>query len=152
VGGRDLTKLSSTDLGFTVGPRLNAAGRLKDMALGIKCLLSETMEEALPLAKELDALNIDRKAIETGMQEEANTILEKLQTDLDGQLPSALCLYHEDWHQGVIGIVASRIKDKTHRPVIVFASDNGSILKGSGRSIPGIHLRDVLDYVASHDE
>lgn len=149
IAGRDLTKLCAADLGFAVGPRLNAAGRLDDMTLGIRCLLADSEGEAFESAKELDQLNRDRRAIETSMQQEALQSLNKLTAELDGQLPHGLCLYRQDWHQGVIGILASRIKDRLHRPVIVFADDDLGALKGSGRSIPGIHLRDVLDEVAT---
>lgn len=149
VAGRDAGKLSATDLGFVVGPRLNAAGRLDDMSLGIRCLLADQEGEALQLAQELDLLNRDRRAIEAGMQKEALASLELMTAELQGELPSGLCLYREDWHQGVIGILASRIKDRWHRPVIVFADDDMGGLKGSGRSIAGLHLRDILDEVAT---
>lgn len=149
VAGRDWHKLAATDLGFVVGPRLNAAGRLDDMSLGIRCLLADSDAEALVLAQELDMLNRDRRAIEAAMQKEAAASLESMLASLQGELPSGLCLYREDWHQGVIGILASRIKDRWHRPVIVFASDDQGGLKGSGRSIPGLHLRDILDEVAT---
>lgn len=149
VGGRDLRKMSATDLGFVVGPRLNAAGRLDDMTLGIRCLLADSEGEALALAQELDLLNRDRRAIEAAMQKEAAANLEAMLADLQGELPCGLCLYREDWHQGVIGIVASRLKDRWHRPVIVFADDEHGGLKGSGRSIQGLHLRDILDEVAT---
>ncbi len=149
VASRAADKITATDLGFVVGPRLNAAGRLDDMSLGIQCLLTDNPAEALALAQELDALNRDRRAIETGMQQEALVLLATLERELAGQLPTGLCLFHADWHQGVIGILASRIKDRLHRPVIVFALDEQGQLKGSGRSIPGFHLRDALDEVAS---
>ncbi len=149
VAGRSHKTLAAPDLGFVVGPRLNAAGRLDDMSLGIRCLLADTAVEALALAQELDALNRERRAIELSMQNDARLVLERIQADLDGEFPSGVCLYQSDWHQGVIGILASRIKDRLHRPVIVFASDDLGGLKGSGRSIAGIHLRDVLDTVAT---
>lgn len=149
VAGRDWHKLSATDLGFVVGPRLNAAGRLDDMSLGIRCLLADSDAEAAALAQELDMLNRDRRAIEAVMQKEAAVSLESMLELLQGELPCGLCLYREDWHQGVIGILASRIKERWHRPVIVFASDDQGGLKGSGRSIPGLHLRDILDEVAT---
>lgn len=149
VGGRDWQKLSTMDLGFVVGPRLNAAGRLDDMSLGIRCLLADHEGEALQLAQELDLLNRDRRAIEASMQKEALASLEVMTEELQGNLPSGICLYREDWHQGVIGILASRIKDRWHRPVIVFADDESGGLKGSGRSIAGLHLRDILDEVAT---
>lgn len=149
VAGRDWHTLSATDLGFVVGPRLNAAGRLDDMSLGIRCLLTDSDAEAQGLAQELDMLNRDRRAIEAAMQKEAAASLASMLESLQGELPCGLCLYREDWHQGVIGILASRIKDRWHRPVIVFAKDEQGGLKGSGRSIPGLHLRDILDEVAT---
>lgn len=160
VAGRELSKLRATDLGFMIGPRLNAAGRLDDMSLGIRCLLTDDPAEALALASELDALNKERRAIEGSMQADAAIILEALnqqdqnnkehnKDNKDTQPLSGVCLYQSDWHQGVIGILASRIKDKLHRPTIVFADDNETTLKGSGRSVTGIHLRDVLDEVAA---
>ncbi len=148
VAGREMTKLRATDMGFMVGPRLNAAGRLDDMSLGIRCLLTDDPAEALALAGELDALNKERRAIEGSMQADAAVILEALNKKEDEAL-SGVCLYQSDWHQGVIGILASRVKDKLHRPTIVFADDNETTLKGSGRSVAGIHLRDVLDEVAA---
>ena len=149
VAGRQLEKLRATDLGFMVGPRLNAAGRLDDMSLGIRCLLADDPAEALALAAELDALNKERRAIEGSMQADAEAFLAALDKDEGGEVPAGVCLYQEDWHQGVIGILASRVKEKLHRPTIVFADDNETTLKGSGRSVPGIHLRDVLDDVAA---
>ncbi|HEY7774669.1 MAG TPA: single-stranded-DNA-specific exonuclease RecJ [Marinagarivorans sp.] len=149
VAGRQLEKMRATDLGFMVGPRLNAAGRLDDMSLGIRCLLADTAVEALALAAELDALNKERRAIEGSMQADAAAFLDALCNNEDGDVPAGVCLYQQDWHQGVIGILASRVKEKLHRPTIVFADDNETTLKGSGRSVPGIHLRDVLDEVAA---
>jgi len=137
------------DLGFAVAPRLNAAGRLDDMTLGIECLLSETKAGALPLAEELNAWNLERRAIQDTMQQQANTIVNKYKTkDLAKQ--AGLCLYSDAWHEGVVGLVASRIKDQVYRPTIVFApADEPQMIKGSARSIKGIHIRDVLDLVAS---
>lgn len=149
VAGRSPSQISAADLGFAVGPRLNAAGRLDDMSLGIRCLLADNLGEAQQLAQELDQLNRDRRAIETLMQKEALSALADMSTQLQGDLPCGVCLYREDWHQGVIGILASRIKDRLHRPVIVFADDDNGGLKGSGRSISGLHLRDALDQVAA---
>lgn len=149
VAGRDSRKLCATDLGFVVGPRLNAAGRLDDMTLGIRCLLSDNDGEAFALAQELDLLNRDRRAIEAAMQKEAAASMEAMLVSMCGDLPCGLCLYREDWHQGVIGILASRLKDRWHRPVIVFADDEQGGLKGSGRSVPGLHLRDILDEIAT---
>ncbi|MBT8449427.1 MAG: single-stranded-DNA-specific exonuclease RecJ, partial [Gammaproteobacteria bacterium] len=137
------------DLGFAVAPRLNAAGRLDDMTLGIECLLSETKAGALPLAEELNAWNLERRAIQDTMQQQANAIVNKYKTkDLAKQ--AGLCLYSDAWHEGVVGLVASRIKDQVYRPTIVFApADEPHMIKGSARSIKGIHIRDVLDLVAS---
>lgn len=149
VAGKNIRRIGSSDLGFSIAPRLNAAGRLDDMALGIKCLLAETYEEALDIAKRLDSLNIERRAIEEEMQKEASVIIDSLEATLEGKKLNGICLYGPEWHQGVIGILASRTKDRLHRPVIVFASDKGDVLKGSGRSIPGVHLRDVLDNIAT---
>ncbi len=148
VGGRSLQRLTASDLGFVAGPRLNAAGRLDDMSLGIRCLLAESANEARQIASELDSLNRERRAIEGSMQKEAMGFLDSLLQE-QTSWPLGLCLYKEDWHQGVIGILASRIKDKLHRPTIIFASSGEGSLKGSGRSIPGVHLRDVLDRVAT---
>lgn len=154
VAGRKPENLVATDLGFVVGPRLNASGRLDDISLGIQCLLCDSPELAREMALELDGLNKDRKAIESGMQQEAVQTLENIQLNEDNQLPWGLCLYDEHWHQGVIGILASRIKDKVHRPVIAFANadqDAGdeTEIKGSARSIEGLHIRDALDEVAA---
>ncbi|HEY6527330.1 MAG TPA: single-stranded-DNA-specific exonuclease RecJ [Cellvibrionaceae bacterium] len=148
VAGRSADKITATDLGFILGPRLNAAGRLDDMSIGIQCLLTDNLAQALEYAQELDALNRERRAIEAGMQKESQLLLDGLEGELTGQLPQGLCLYHSQWHQGVIGILASRIKDKLHRPVIIFAESAPGELKGSGRSIPGLHLRDALDEIA----
>jgi single-stranded-DNA-specific exonuclease len=154
VAGRQRHRLVASDLGFTVGPRLNAAGRLDDMSLGIECLLCESPDIAREMAIELDDLNRDRRAIESSMQQEALVSLDKLQLDMDStesDMPWGLCLYDSQWHQGVIGILASRIKDKFHRPVIAFANadDEGKEIKGSARSIAGLHIRDALDAVAT---
>ena len=146
VAGKSSGSISSSDLGFALGPRLNAAGRLDDMALGVRCLITDDEYEATDIAQQLDGLNADRKLIESGMQSEALKTLEQIH--VDKQSASAICLYQADWHQGVVGIVASRIKDRVHRPCIVFAKAEDGSLKGSGRSITGIHLRDVLDEVA----
>lgn len=146
VAGRDHRRITSTDLGFILGPRLNAAGRLDDMSLGIECLLCEDEPLARDMAVQLDALNQDRKAIEQGMQREALAQLRDLPTE---QLPFGLCLFEPDWHQGVIGILASRLKERYHRPAIAFADAGDGLLKGSARSIPGFHIRDALDAVAA---
>ena len=150
VAGRTPHKLVAGDLGFIVGPRLNAAGRLDDMSLGIQCLLCDSPSLAREMALSLDELNRDRKAIESGMQQEALHMLQKILVDDADSLPWGLCLFDENWHQGVIGILASRIKDRYHRPVIVFADAGEGQIKGSARSIPGLHIRDALDAVAAH--
>jgi len=148
VAGRDAGRATASDLGFVAGPRLNAAGRLADMSLGIRCLLADSEAEALPLARELDRLNRERRDIETTMQEEALVDVEAIASDSDAY---TLCIHRPQWHQGVIGIVASRLKDRYHRPVIVFASTGAGELRGSGRSISGFHLRDALDVVAKRE-
>ncbi len=148
VAGRDPRSASPFDLGFAIGPRLNAAGRLADMSLGIQLLLCDDEVRAISLAQELDRINRERRVIESGMQESALASLANLSVD---EQP-ALCLWHPDWHQGVVGIVASRLKERFNRPTIVFApadDDSGTrLLRGSGRSIPGFHLRDALDLVS----
>ncbi|WP_349572863.1 single-stranded-DNA-specific exonuclease RecJ [Azotobacter salinestris] len=146
VAGRDHRRITSTDLGFILGPRLNAAGRLDDMSLGIECLLCEDEGLAREMAVQLDQLNQDRKAIEQGMQREALAQLKELPVEA---LPFGLCLFEPDWHQGVIGILASRLKERYHRPAIAFADAGDGLLKGSARSVPGFHIRDALDAVAA---
>lgn len=143
VSGRDCRKASVYDLGFMLGPRLNAAGRLENMSLGIECLLAPSLDAALPLAKQLHELNQSRKEIEADMQEQALALL----GELDAQNKHGIAVFHPDWHAGVVGILASRIKEKYHRPVIAFAPGEDGELKGSGRSIPALHLRDALDWV-----
>jgi single-stranded-DNA-specific exonuclease len=146
VAGRDARRATASDLGFIAGPRLNAAGRLADMSLGIRCLLAESEAEAQPMARELDRLNRERREIESTMQEEALAQVDATASaDPDAY---TLCVHRPEWHQGVIGIVASRLKDRYHRPVIVFARSGERELKGSGRSIAGFHLRDALDRIA----
>ncbi|EWH08873.1 single-stranded-DNA-specific exonuclease RecJ [Catenovulum agarivorans DS-2] len=144
IAKRDYRQLVSSDFGFAVGPRLNAAGRLDDMTLGISCLLAPDYTQAMHIASRLDELNQERRAIESSMQIEAINTLSKIQLD---DLPYGICLYQNDWHQGVIGILAGRIKERYHRPVIIFAEDNDEVLKGSCRSIPGLHIRDVLERI-----
>src|SRR5690606_35180232 len=146
VAGRDHKRITSTDLGFILGPRLNAAGRLDDMALGIECLLCDDEALARDMAVQLDQLNQDRKSIEQGMQREALAQLKDLPLD---DMPFGLCLFEPDWHQGVIGILASRLKERYHRPTIAFADAGDGLLKGSARSVPGFHIRDALDAVAA---
>ncbi|TGN41032.1 single-stranded-DNA-specific exonuclease RecJ [Marinobacter confluentis] len=149
VAGRDHSEISSTDLGFVVGPRLNAAGRLDDMSVGIACLLADSRDEAIRLARELDTFNRERRTIEKDMKAQAQDLLASMSLDLEG-LPWGLALFDTDWHQGVIGILAARIREQTHRPTIAFApDDNGLDIKGSARSIPGLHIRDVLAVVDS---
>lgn len=147
LAGRQPEKVCSQDLGFSVGPRLNAAGRLDDMSLGIACLLAESEAEALPLAQQLHALNQARRSIEADMQQIADVALE----EIEPANRYTLSLYHPEWHQGVIGILASRVKEKHHRPVIAFARAEDGLLKGSGRSIKTLHLRDALDLVAKRE-
>lgn len=149
IANRNEKSLVASDLAFAVAPRLNAAGRLDDMTVGIQCLIAEDMAQALALAQCLDSLNEERKMIETQMQQEAFVLLDKLQASLSSNLPHGLVLHQRDWHQGIIGILASRIKDKLQRPVIVFANAEEGILKGSGRSIVGVHIRDILADIAN---
>ncbi|MFN7086287.1 MAG: single-stranded-DNA-specific exonuclease RecJ [Burkholderiales bacterium] len=144
AANRNPGRASAYDLGFVLAPRLNAAGRLSDMSLGIECLATDSLERALEIASRLDALNRERRAIEADMQDAALASLERMACD-DGY---TLSLFDPAWHQGVVGIVASRIKDRFHRPVIAFARGNAGEIKGSGRSINGLHLRDALDLVA----
>ena len=155
VSGRNAEKLVASDLGFALGPRLNAAGRLDDMSIGIELLLCEDINRARELAFELDGLNRDRKAIEGSMQSQAMAELEKIQFDQQADLPWGVSLFQENWHQGVVGILASRVKEKLNRPVIAFAeADNlerEPELKGSARSIHGLHMRDALDSIARNN-
>lgn len=145
AAGRDAGKATAFDLGFLIGPRLNAAGRLADMRLGVECLLTDDPARALNIAQELDQLNRARREIEAGMQEQAQHLLDSMEVDATAP---GVALFDDQWHEGVVGILASRIKDKLHRPVFAFARSEGGIVKGSGRSIPGLHLRDALDLVA----
>ena len=147
VAGRDHRHVVAADLGFAAGPRLNAAGRLDDISLGIRCLLADDIALARSLAAQLDELNRDRRAIEAQMQREATEHVARLQLDED--LPWGLCLYDPGWHQGVVGLLAGRVRERVHRPVIAFADGNNGELKGSARSIPGLHIRDALDAVAA---
>ena len=148
VAGRPLERLTATDLGFAVAPRLNAAGRLQDISLGIACLLEDDPGRALALARELDALNAERRALEAEMHAAALEALARVEQDDRGALPAGVCLYDPAWHPGVVGLLASRIKDRLHRPVIAFAPGHDGGLRGSGRSVPGVHLRDTLEAVA----
>ena len=149
VAGKSAQKIVANDFGFALGPRLNAAGRLDDMSLGIQCLMCESESLAREMAMQMDDLNRDRKSIESGMQHEAMTMLQKVLNADENSLPWGVCLFDETWHQGVIGILASRIKDKYYRPTIVFADAGDGEIKGSARSIQGFHIRDALDAIAS---
>lgn len=147
IAGRECSRLRESDLGFAIAPRLNAAGRLDDMALGIECLISIDRQQARNYCKQLDELNQERKQIEMEMKEQAMLALDKLSLNVDyktNHLPIALCLYDKTWHQGVIGILAGRMKERYHRPVIAFALVNDHELKGSARSVPDLNIRDVL--------
>ncbi|MBA6417973.1 single-stranded-DNA-specific exonuclease RecJ, partial [Colwellia sp. 6M3] len=159
IAGKNQQKLVASDFGFALGPRINAAGRLDDMAFGINCLLANDLSTARVMAADLDDLNKARREIEQGMQIEAEQVLASLKFSEDN-LPNGISLFHSDWHQGVIGIVAGRLKEKYHRPSIVFAKGNDDLesnsietnnteIKGSARSIPGLHIRDLLEYIDS---
>ena len=143
VAGRLFDRAGTFDLGFAIGPRLNAAGRLEDMSLGIECLVTDDEAKALNIAQRLDELNRERRSIESGMKEQADAIIETI--DVGERF--SLSLYDPGWHQGVVGIVAGRLKDRHHRPVFAFARSDGGEIRGSGRSINGLHLRDALDLV-----
>ena len=151
IAGKSIEQCSSQDFGFVIGPRLNAAGRLDDMSIGIECLLSDDYSVALQYATTLNQMNIQRREIEGEMLEQAMVLLDKQVSLLDDsdQLPDAMALYDEQWHQGVVGLLASRIKEKFHRPVIAFADAGNDEMKGSGRSIHGLHIRDVLDAIST---
>ncbi|MFY8016798.1 MAG: single-stranded-DNA-specific exonuclease RecJ, partial [Inhella sp.] len=148
VAGRDPARTSSQDFGFLLGPRINAAGRLTDMRLGIECLRCDDALQALALAQQLDAINRERREVEAGMRERAEAMLDRLPDEAHG---CALALFDEDFHEGVVGILASRVKDSLHRPTFVFARGADGRLKGSGRSVAGVHLRDALDLVAKRE-
>ena len=148
ISGRDAARLSSPDMAFSIAPRLNAAGRMEDMRLGIQLLLTDDWQEALSIATQLDAINMERRAVEQQMQQDAMSMLNDVHIDSDSAL-AGICLFDPNWHQGVIGLLASRIKEKLHRPVVVFAPGNEGELKGSARSIAGVHIRDVLARIAS---
>ena len=149
--GRSLDSIVAQDLGFAAGPRLNAAGRLEDMSLGIECLLTASATEAAALAARLGGLNADRREIEARMQAEALAQVDALVASLEGALPAGLALHDPGWHQGVIGLVASRVRERVHRPVVAFAPGEPGWVKGSARSVPGVHVRDVLDAVATRN-
>ncbi len=148
IAGRDARQLAASDLGFALGPRLNAAGRLDDMSVGVALLLCEDVGQARMLAHELDALNQTRKEIEQGMQSEALVFCDQLERSSEN-LPLGIAMYHPEWHQGVVGILASRLKERFHRPVIAFAPAGDGTLKGSGRSVSGLHMRDALERIDS---
>ncbi len=148
LSGRHQSQVVASDLGFAVGPRLNAAGRLEDMALGVECLLVDSDAEALKAARTLDQLNRERRQIERDMQEDALVQLESLNLD-GGSLPAGLCIFDESWHQGVVGILASRLKDRYHRPVVAFATSDAGELRGSARSVKGFHVRDALSNIST---
>ena len=150
AAGRDASRAAGADFGFALGPRINAAGRLSDMTLGIECLTTDDAGRAAQLAQQLDAINRERRELESGMREQAESLLEALLQKLQGPAaaPPALAIYDSGFHEGVVGIVASRLKDRVHRPTFVFARGHDGLLKGSGRSIDGFHLRDALDLVS----
>ncbi len=148
IAGRDPTSLKAQDLGFVIGPRINAAGRMETMDIGIECLLADDASKAYALAQQLNDLNVERRQVEGKIKQEALVELEKLEFDQQN-LPAALVMFEEHWHQGVIGIVAGRLKEQFHRPAIVFAADEDGVhIKGSARSIDGIHIRDSIELVA----
>lgn len=148
IAGRDAATLKAQDLGFVLGPRINAAGRMETMDIGIECLLAKDLATAYPLAEQLNQLNVERRQVEGKIKQEALAELEKIQLD-ETELPAALIMFEQHWHQGVIGIVAGRLKEQFHRPSIVFAADaDGIHIKGSARSIEGIHIRDAIERVA----
>ena len=152
IAGRDPRQASSMDFGFALGPRLNAAGRLSDMTLGIECLLTDDSVRAAALAEQLDAINRERQSVEAAMRDQAYARLDDIlkETEAD-EIPPAVALFDPAFHEGVVGIVAARVKDRLHRPTFVFAPGKDGVLKGSGRSIPGFHLRDALDLVAKRN-
>ncbi|WP_230988068.1 single-stranded-DNA-specific exonuclease RecJ [Bathymodiolus japonicus methanotrophic gill symbiont] len=148
IAGKHLPSLVSSDLGFAIGPRLNAAGRMDDMSIGIQCLLSDDVIHAKQLAQQMDDLNVERREVEGQMKQEAMCLLKDMHALDEQHLTAGVCIYNEDWHQGVIGILASRIKDRLNRPVIAFANAGNGEIKGSARSIPWVHIRDVLSDIA----
>ena len=151
IAGRDAATLKAQDLGFVLGPRINAAGRMETMDIGIECLLAKDLATAYPLAEQLNQLNVERRQVEGKIKQEALAELEKIQLD-EMELPAALIMFEQHWHQGVIGIVAGRLKEQFHRPSIVFAADEDGIhIKGSARSIEGIHIRDAIERVAEQN-
>jgi single-stranded-DNA-specific exonuclease len=150
VTGRPQARLSASDIGFYLGPRLNAAGRLEDMGQGIECLLSDDLDTARSIARRLHEINRQRGELTTAMETQALARIDRLAPDA-GELPFGLCLFDPEWHQGVVGIIAGRLKERLNRPVIVFATDRDGKIKGSGRSVAGMHLRDALAAVATRN-
>jgi len=148
VAGRTAERLSASDIGFFIAPRLNAAGRMDDMSHGIECLLAGNEQKARELAQQLDNLNRERRGVEATMKQDALQLLDNMQLD-EQNLPHGLCLFDESWHEGVVGILASRVKEQVHRPVIAFAATSNGEIKGSARSVRGLHIRDALDAVAT---
>jgi len=146
VAGKSLPRVSSSDLGFIAGPRLNAAGRLEDMSLGIECLLTDDSAVAQQLASRLNEINSERREIEAKMREEAFAYIDSMASR---DWPACVCVYEKSWHQGVVGLIASKVKERCHRPVIAFAEDQPGMLKGSARSVQGVHIRDLLERVAT---
>ena len=144
--GKSLPGAVSTDLGFALGPRLNAAGRLTDMSLGIECLLTDDAGQAVQFAAALDEINKERRSIEDGMQKTAFAFVEAMSA---GKLPACVCVFDPHWHQGIVGLIAARVKERWHRPVIAFAREQDGQLKGSARSVPGVHIRDLLEAVST---
>ncbi|MCP4299154.1 MAG: single-stranded-DNA-specific exonuclease RecJ [Gammaproteobacteria bacterium] len=144
--GRQLERCVSTDLGFAVGPRINAAGRLEDISVGIECLLTDSVEIASEYARVLDQINSERRDIEATMREQAFEVVDSLGSQ---RWPSCVCVYDATWHQGIVGLIAARVRERCHRPVIAFARENDEHLKGSARSIPGVHIRDLLEAVST---
>lgn len=144
--GRQPARCVSTDLGFAAGPRINAAGRLEDISLGIECLLTDSFETASKHARVLDQINSERRDIESTMRDEAFAYVDALGSK---RWPSCVCVYEPSWHQGVVGLIAARVRERCHRPVIAFARENDEYLKGSARSIPGVHIRDLLEAVST---
>lgn len=144
--GRQAKRCVSTDLGFAAGPRINAAGRLEDISVGIECLLTDSTETAAEYARLLDHINSERRDIEAGMREQAFDYVDKLGAT---RWPPCVCVYDDSWHQGIVGLIAARVRERCHRPVIAFARENGDMLKGSARSIPGVHIRDLLEAVST---
>jgi len=151
VGRRDLARLKASDLGFVIAPRVNAAGRLDDMTIGIRCLLAPSVEEARPFASQLDELNRERRGIEQSMLADAELLVAEAEGGIEGKF--GIVVFHPSWHQGVVGLIAGRLRERHHRPVIAFAEAGGEglELKGSARSLPELHIRDALDAIAARD-